>query len=102
MKREEFDANLSEVLKRGEVAPEPTEEEYRIIEYVYKYHPSIKVIGGKKQIAYLYVHFGMGLIRDMLTRAEMMANLTKRKDELLKELENTSKLLKRIRDGGEI
>jgi len=46
-----------------------TENEYKIIEYVYNWHPSIDAVRGKEQIAYLYCEFGMSLINDMVNTA---------------------------------
>ena len=44
-----------------------TASEYKEIEYVYNYHPSIE---NKAQIASLYDEFGMRIIRDMQPTAE--------------------------------
>lgn len=44
-----------------------TASEYKEIEYVYNYHPSIE---NKAQIAALYDEFGMRIIRDMRPTAE--------------------------------
>lgn len=62
MNREEFESRIT--------ASKPTEEEFKIIEFVYNYHPSISDVDGKKQIADLYSAFGMRLIRDMLPTAK--------------------------------
>ena len=45
---------------------------YEVIERVYTYHPAIT---SKKQIADLYLNFGMTLIGDMLPRAEKIMTL---------------------------
>lgn len=47
-------------------------EIYEIIERVYTYHPAIET---KKQIANLYLNFGMTAIGDMLPRAEKIMAL---------------------------
>ena len=47
-----------------------TDEEYKVIESVYQWHPVISEVEGKEQIATLYKNFGMVIIKDMLPRAE--------------------------------
>lgn len=49
-----------------------TASEYKEIEYVYNYHPSIE---NKAQIASLYDEFGMRIIRDMRPTAEKLRNM---------------------------
>jgi hypothetical protein len=46
-----------------------SENEYRKIETVYTFHPSISETAGKDQITYLYKTFGMRIIEDMLPTA---------------------------------
>ena len=64
MTREEFEAHVAKVLPEGKTAPDPTDAEYKLIEYVYNFHPAISETDGKEQIAELYVKFGMCLIND--------------------------------------
>lgn len=52
-----------------------SEEDYRVIELVYNYHPAIPNIDGKNRIAKLYEIGGIGLIRDMEDTAQYAANL---------------------------
>ena len=47
-----------------------SDEEYRIIETVYQWHPSIKEVSGKDEVAELYKSFGMAIFHDMFPRAE--------------------------------
>lgn len=56
-----------------------TDEQYKIIEYVYTYYPAISNLMGKDQIAMLYDMFGMTVIKDMFPRAH-------RSDELEREI----------------
>lgn len=72
MTKQEF-----EVLLTGEKTV--TDEQYKVIEYVYTYYPAISDITGKDQIALLYDVFGMTIIKDMYPRAH-------RADVLEKEL----------------
>lgn len=46
-----------------------TESEYKDIEFVYTFHPSVSNTEGKKQIAELYKIGGIRLIRDMIPTA---------------------------------
>ena len=45
-----------------------SENEYRKIETVYTFHPSISETAGKDQITYLYKTFGMRIIEDKSDR----------------------------------
>lgn len=47
-----------------------SDAEYRVIETVYQWHPSVKEVSGKKEVAELYKSFGMAIFHDMLPRAE--------------------------------
>lgn len=71
----------------------PDNQEYEIIEFVYKWHPSINSCGtgreGKKQIVGLYIEFGMPIMIDMLETARKAKNIINRyfdAKEQLKEL----------------
>lgn len=50
--------------------------DYKSIEYVYSFHPSIDEVDGKKKIATLYSIGGMRLIKDMIETARVAARLT--------------------------
>lgn len=52
-----------------------TNENYKKLETVYTYHPSISATQGKQQIAYLYDNFGMRMIEDMLPTAKKAQEL---------------------------
>ena len=62
MMKNEFDA-------RCKVAV--TDAEYKKIEFVYTWHPSIDAINGKDQVAMLVEQFGMRIIEDMTPAAEI-------------------------------
>lgn len=61
-----------------------SEKEYKIIEKVYTWHPSISETDGKNQIAMLYETFGMDFIRGMEEAADWMINLDKEEREIRK------------------
>ena len=72
MTKQEFEARLT----GGKTV---TNEQYKVIEYVYNFYPAISGTFGKDQIAYLYNTFGMTVIKDMYPRAH-------RADELDREI----------------
>ena len=75
MTREEFMREVALGVARsrpGGNEPNPTDREYGIIEKVYIHHPSIDPVERKRQIAELYVRYGMALIMDMVPRAKLM------------------------------
>ena len=72
---------VAEVTPKEKQIKEVPDREYSIIEKVYTFHPAISETEGKRQIAELYVNFGMVLIMDMVPRAELMA----KKEEELRE-----------------
>lgn len=87
MTREEFENKARQICdSTGIKFKIPSTDEMKLIEYVYMYHPSISNVDGKDQIAYLYVHFGMRLIRDMRNTAHAMENYEIRERELKAKL----------------
>ena len=47
-----------------------SDAEYKVIETVYQWHPSVKEVSGKEEVAELYKSFGMAIFHDMLPRAK--------------------------------
>lgn len=58
-----------------------TDEQYKVIEAVYMWHPSVWNTSGKDEVAELYKSFGMTIFHDMLPRAQKAREL----DELLRK-----------------
>ena len=54
---------------------DPTPEEYKVIEYVYTWHPAIDNVYGKRQIANLYYFGGMSVILNMVDTASEAEDL---------------------------
>lgn len=81
MTKQEFEVRLT-----GEKTV--TNEQYKVIEYVYTYHPAISNISGKDQIAILYDMFGMTVIKDMYPRAHRAEELEKEIEEARTKLDN--------------
>lgn len=78
MMRSEFLEEIRKIYdETGESREDPADDEYRDIETVYVFHPSIPNVGGKRVIAELYVNYGMALIYDMLPRAEAIERVEK-------------------------
>ncbi len=99
MNKQEFIDKVAEITQKIPVVPD---REYSIIEKVYTFHPAISETEGKRQIAELYVNFGMALIMDMVPRAELMA---KKEEELRAAQIALSKVkeeIEEIRKGGAI
>ena len=71
-----------------------TDEEYKVIEAVYTWHPAINDTTGKDQMKTLYTQFGFGVIRGMLPVAEKMEKLDGERRELLAQLDTI-----KIREG---
>lgn len=86
MLRSEFDTLLKE--KGSGCFPAPTDEEYRLIEFVYNYHPCNF---DKSAVASLYADFGMTLFYDMERRA-------KEAMELEDSIAKTNQLIKQYQD----
>ena len=57
-------------------------EQYRDIEFVYTWHPSVHDVNGKDVIAQLYKLGGMRLIKDMMPTANAWRKLSIQRDEL--------------------
>lgn len=51
------------------LAGDVTDENFKLIEFVYNFHPSIDEAVGKQQIADLFATFGMRVISDMYPTA---------------------------------
>lgn len=84
----------------GQTFCSPNVEEMKIIDYVYMYHPCISNIHGKRQIAYLYVCFGMRLIRDMESTAHVMENYEIKQRKLREELKALDAKMEDFMNGG--
>lgn len=73
-----------------------TASEYKEIEYVYNYHPSI---GNKAQIASLYNEFGMRIIRDMRPTAEKAEEYESEMRVLRAKLASVETAYKNLKNG---
>ncbi len=93
---------VAEVTPKEKQIKEVPDREYSIIEKVYTFHPAISETEGKRQIAELYVNFGMVLIMDMVPRAELMAKKEEELREAQMALSKVREEIEEIRKGGAI
>lgn len=61
MQKQEFEERIERTV---------TDEQYKVIEEVYMWHPSIRNTSGKDEVVELYKSFGMTIFHDMLPRAK--------------------------------
>lgn len=52
-----------------------SDQDYKVIEKVYQFHPAISETCGKEEVAGLYKSFGMTVFYDMLPRAEKASRM---------------------------
>lgn len=104
MTREEFETNLKAIQAQGCMLcmPMPTEKEYKVIEHVYTFHPSISETEGKQQVAYLYENFGMSIFRDMEARADYMRAKEGELQKAIAEVEWIRKQMEEAKAGWQI
>lgn len=95
MMRNEFIERVRKI--NGGLYPEFTNEDWSTIQMVYTYHPSINEVTGKDQIAYLYFHFGMRIIKDMLTTAVQCKDLEEQIFAKRSELDKLQKELDKLK-----
>lgn len=91
MTKQEFLNNINSMLPDGEKVNAVTDEEYKIVETVYCFHPSVPDVGGKEKIARLYVDFGFTVIADMYPRAKAAESVERKRahlNSLLSELDD--------------
>lgn len=88
MTREEFNERVTQPVFPAE---------YKIIDFVYNFHPAISNTNGKNQIVMIYEYGGMRVIRDMLPtaqEAEKIASEIQRTQNRLDELKRSYEKLK--------
>lgn len=90
MMREEFEKLVDKKV---------TAEDYKVVELVYTWHPSISETKGKKQIAMLYTEFGMTVIRGMVPAAMKMFELDQQRLALKAKMALIEEREQMIREG---
>lgn len=98
MNRLEFEAQLIEYAGGEDNVRPFTEDDYVKIEYVYIWHPAIKDVGGKRQIAIIWQEFGMGMIDEMYPAAQEMGELLHKRDKAMKSVAEIDRDIRQIKD----
>lgn len=70
-----------------------SDEDYKLIEFVYQFHPVIRNVSGKDEVAELYKSFGMTLFRDMEPRAKKAKEVEEKMTSCRLEIETLTELL---------
>lgn len=70
-----------------------SDEDYKLIEFVYQFHPVIRNVSGKDEVAELYKSFGMALFRDMEPRAKKTKEVEEKMTSCRLEIEKLTELL---------
>lgn len=82
------------------VGTEVADSDYKIIEYVYQFHPAITDMNGKKEIAAIYqLSNGMDIIRSMVPTAEIQAELEKEMRIAQQTVADIRKRMERVKNG---
>ena len=89
----EFEAKLSEL---EPIQRTVSDDDYKLIEYVYTFHPSISETDGKRQVALLYHEFGLRVFKDMQATATANQVLESAIAELQKLLDEADDLRKGV------
>lgn len=84
MQKAEFEERIE-----GQVS----DEDYKLIEFVYQWHPVIRNVSGKDEVAELYKSFGMALFRDMEPRAKKVKEVEEQMTSCRLEIETLTELL---------
>ena len=90
MTREEF-----EILTEQKISP----EDYKIVEFVYMYHPSVSNVTGKKFIAEIYG--GIELIKDMRNAAQINFEYEERIAGIQRQIRALNDEIERLKEEAE-
>ena len=95
MMKHEFEACLREL---GQMNVMVRDEDYKLIEYVYTWHPCISNTKGKAQVAWLFNEFGIRIFKDMKQTAdrnfELEETIERSRSQLRKLLDEADELRK--------
>lgn len=92
MMRSEFE----ELIKGAKPKRMMTDEQWVVIHQVYQFYPTIKDVGGKGQVAHLFIEHGFTIFQDMLPRAEKLAELDHIKHRYMVEIEGVDRQIKEL------
>ena len=77
MLKEEFESRINTTIN---------EEDWKLVNFVYTWHPNIKDVGGKDQIADIYKVGGIELIKDMRNAAVINCEYENEIQELRRQM----------------
>ena len=83
MTKEEFETRVTCLGSEKPVS----NDEFKIINYVYTFHPAISETEGKSQVAWLFVNLGMRVFNDMTETAKSTEELESRMRSLEHEMD---------------
>lgn len=98
MNREEFELQCKRIDPNYD-GSKLSEDEYKMIEYVYTWYPTISEVSGKEQIANLYMSLGFCIIQDMYSRACEIEQLDTTHNKLLQELKRVEHKRRQLATG---
>lgn len=83
-----------------------SDEDYKLIEFVYQFHPVIRNVSGKDEVAELYKSFGMALLEgfeiDEAAMGELISRATNNNNGCFRLLDRTlNNVLRVLRERGE-
>lgn len=99
MTRDEFEKEFEKQRKDATDIRLLTDEQYRVIESVYTYHPAISETKGKTQVAWLMANLGLSVFYDMLPRAEKAMELEEKIQAAKSEARELEWKLKELKKG---
>ena len=101
IKKEKIKMTKKEFLEKAGNNITVSDENFRIIDYVYQYHPSIQNnnVKGIEQMIDLYKNYGMALIKNMVYLANERRKLQNRMQDLKRDLENCQLEMNRMKEG---
>lgn len=76
-----------------------TDADYKKVEFVYTWHPSISETKGKDQIAMLVETFGMRIIEDMIPTSQKAQELENKRMSLRTQLDKVNEEYKKLKRG---
>lgn len=75
------------------------EADWKLIELVYMYHPSMECTDPKKRIAKIYCYLGMAVVKDMENRALEMRKIENEMNKLRFQIDELHRYEQRLREG---
>ncbi len=82
MNKQEFESILGRTV---------SEEDYKVIEYVYTWHPAISNVNGKDQMVAIYAAGGITVIKNMCETARFAMNIESEEEELRRKMNKLKK-----------